>query len=163
MKKLNITYDEMIQSSSLHTLSEIHQQPATWEKTIAQIKREKKQIDEFISKVTSQEDFDIVLTGAGTSEFVGNALFSYLNRVNKYKVKSYGTTDLVSSPENYLSATKPTLLVSFARSGNSPESVGASMLQKLYAVMYIICLLLVIKMEHFRNLQLKKKIVMQFI
>ncbi|MBQ7889988.1 MAG: SIS domain-containing protein [Erysipelotrichaceae bacterium] len=125
MKKLNITYDEMIQSSSLHTVSEIHQQPATWEKTIAQIKREKKQIDEFISKVTLQEDFDIVLTGAGTSEFVGNALFSYLNRVNKYKVKSYGTTDLVASPENYLSATKPTLLVSFARSGNSPESVGA--------------------------------------
>ena len=28
------------------------------------------------------------------------------------------------SPENFLSRTKPTLLVNFGRSGNSPESLG---------------------------------------
>ncbi len=42
-----------------------------------------------------------------------------------HKVKSYGTTDIVATPEAYLSRTKPTLLISFGRSGNSPESVGA--------------------------------------
>ena len=31
----------------------------------------------------------------------------------------------MATPENYLSRTKPTLLISFGRSGNSPESVGA--------------------------------------
>ena len=56
---------------------------------------------------------------------MGNALYSYLNKTNGFKVKSYATTDIVATPENYLSQTRPTLLVSFGRSGNSPESVGA--------------------------------------
>ncbi|MEG0520246.1 MAG: SIS domain-containing protein [Erysipelotrichaceae bacterium] len=109
----------------IFTASEIYQQPSTWAKTIAQIKNEKNDIKKFIANVTDNEDYDIILTGAGTSEFVGNALFSYLNKLTNYKTKSYGTTDIVATPENYLSSTKPTLLVSFGRSGNSPESVGA--------------------------------------
>ena len=71
------------------------------------------------------EDFDVILTGAGTSEFVGNALFPHLAGLLNHKAKSYGTTDIVATPEAYLSRTKPTLLISFGRSGNSPESVGA--------------------------------------
>ena len=67
----------------------------------------------------------MILTGAGTSEFVGNALFPYLAGLLNHKAKSYGTTDIVATPEAYLSRTKPTLLISFGRSGNSPESVGA--------------------------------------
>ncbi len=67
----------------------------------------------------------MILTGAGTSEFVGNALFAHLSGLLNHKAKSYGTTDIVATPEAYLSRTKPTLLISFGRSGNSPESVGA--------------------------------------
>lgn len=107
------------------TATEINQQPATWKKTIAQIKEQKNDLKAFIANVVNNDDYDIILTGAGTSEFVGNALFSYLNKVTNFKAKSYGTTDLVATPENYLSQTKPTLLISFGRSGNSPESVGA--------------------------------------
>lgn len=109
----------------IFTATEIHQQPATWRKTVAQIEASKAELKAFIENVTKNEDYDIILTGAGTSEFVGNALFSYLNKVTNFKTKSYGTTDLVATPENYLSQTKPTLLISFGRSGNSPESVGA--------------------------------------
>ncbi len=107
------------------TATEIHQQPNTWKKTIGQIEAMKDQIDAFIKKTTDEPDFDIILTGAGTSEFVGNALYSYLGKRLDYKVKSYGTTDLVATPANYLSKTKPTLLINFARSGNSPESVAS--------------------------------------
>lgn len=109
----------------IFTATEINQQPATWRKTIAQIRSEKEAIKEFIGHVTSKEDYDIILTGAGTSEYVGNALYSYLGKTNAFKVKSYATTDIVATPENYLSQDKPTLLISFGRSGNSPESVGA--------------------------------------
>lgn len=109
----------------IFTATEINQQPTTWAKTIAQIKNEQKELKEFIANVTSKDDYDVILTGAGTSEFVGNALFSYLNKTTNYKCKSYGTTDIVATPENYLSKNKPTLLVSFGRSGNSPESVAA--------------------------------------
>ncbi len=107
------------------TATEINQQPSTWRKTIAQIEGMKDELKAFIENVTKNEDFDIILTGAGTSEFVGNAIYTYVAKRNNFKVKSYGTTDIVATPEAYLSQNKPTLLVSYGRSGNSPESVGA--------------------------------------
>lgn len=116
---------ELEAEKSVFTATEIHQQPATWKKTIAQVENEKEAIAKFLDNVLSKPDYDVILTGAGTSEFVGNALFSYLGRITDYKVKSYGTTDIVATPENYLHPTRPTLLISFGRSGNSPESVGA--------------------------------------
>ena len=115
----------MKETSSTFTLTEIYQQPATWEKTCSQIREHKDELKKFIDQVVTRDDFDVILTGAGTSEFVGNALFPHLACLLDHKVKSYGTTDIVATPEAYLSRTKPTLLISFGRSGNSPESVGA--------------------------------------
>lgn len=109
----------------IFTASEIAQQPNTWKKTLQQIADQKEQLQTFIDQVVKQEDFDIILTGAGTSEFVGNAIYTYVARRFNFKVKSYGTTDIVATPENYLSTKKPILLVSYGRSGNSPESVAA--------------------------------------
>lgn len=120
-----ITDDKMKETSSTFTLTEIYQQPATWEKTCRQIEEHKEEIQKFIDQVIKCEDYDVILTGAGTSEFVGNALFPHLAGLLNHKAKSYGTTDIVATPEAYLSRTKPTLLISFGRSGNSPESVGA--------------------------------------
>lgn len=120
----NITGDKMKETSSTFTLTEIYQQPATWEKTCSQIREHKDELKKFIDQVVTRDDFDVILTGAGTSEFVGNALFPHLACLLDHKVKSYGTTDIVATPEAYLSRTKPTLLISFGRSGNSPESVG---------------------------------------
>ena len=125
MNIFNITEEEMNQTSSTSTLNEIYQQPKTWKKTLSQITESKDSIKTFIDQVIKCDDFDIILTGAGTSEFIGNSLYPYLNKELNYKVKSYGTTDIVASPENYLSKNKPTLLISFGRSGNSPESIGA--------------------------------------
>lgn len=125
MNIFNIDENQMKKTLSSFTLKEIYQQPKTWLKTLNQIKESRQAIQAFIDKVIKCDDFDVILTGAGTSEFVGNALYSYLNKKLNYKVKSYGTTDIVATPENYLSRTKPTLLISFGRSGNSPESIGA--------------------------------------
>lgn len=120
-----ISNEKMQETSSTFTLTEIYQQPTTWEKTCRQIKEHKDEIQKFIDQVITCDDFDVILTGAGTSEFVGNALFPHLAGLLNHKAKSYGTTDIVATPEAYLSRTKPTLLISFGRSGNSPESVGA--------------------------------------
>lgn len=125
MTIFGFTSEELKVKSATFTATEIHQQPETWAKTINQVKTMKEEIKSFLNQVTSQADYDIILTGAGTSEFVGNALFSYLNKSTNYKVKSYGTTDITATPENYISSVKPTLLISFGRSGNSPESIGA--------------------------------------
>lgn len=125
MDIFSISSEQMQKTSSQFTLQEIYQQPSTWRKTCAQIAACKDELKTFLDQVVKAEDFDIVLTGAGTSEFVGNSLFQALNEKYDYKVKSYATTDIVPSPQNFLSRTKPTILVSFGRSGNSPESLGA--------------------------------------
>lgn len=125
MSIFNITVNQMKDTKSSFTLQEIYQQPKTWLKTLTQIKDNKDSIGQFINNIIKHDDFDIILTGAGTSEFIGNSLYSQLNKILDYKVKSFATTDIVATPENYLSKTKPTLLISFGRSGNSPESIGA--------------------------------------
>lgn len=114
-----------ISCKGVYTSNEIAQQPNTWKKTLHQIKENQNDIQKFINQVILQEDFDIVLCGAGTSEYVGNSIYPFLNEQLQYKVKSYATTDIVAAPEKYLSKTKPTLLISYGRSGDSPESVGA--------------------------------------
>lgn len=125
MSIFGIDAGKMEATSSTFTLQEIYQQPETWKKTCAQLAACKDELQKFIDQVITADDYDIVLTGAGTSEFVGNSLYQALNKRYNHKVKSYGTTDIVPSPESFLSRTKPTILVSFGRSGNSPESLGA--------------------------------------
>ena len=124
MSIFNYTEEQMKESFSTYTIHEIYQQPSTWRKTCAQLAACKEELQKFVDQVVKAEDFDIVLTGAGTSEFVGNSLYHALNQKYDFKVKSYASTDIVPNPEQTLSRTKPTLLVNFGRSGNSPESVG---------------------------------------
>lgn len=121
----NYSEEQMKETSSTFTIHEIYQQPATWRKTCAQLAACKDELQAFLDQVVKADDFDIVLTGAGTSEFVGNSLYHALNKKYNFKVKSYASTDIVPNPEDTLSRTKPTLLVNFGRSGNSPESVGS--------------------------------------
>ena len=125
MSIFNYTEEQMKENFSTFTIHEIYQQPATWRKTCAQLRECKDELQKFLDQVVKAEDFDIVLTGAGTSEFVGNSLYHALNKKYNFKVKSYASTDIVPNPEDTLSRTKPTLLVNFGRSGNSPESVGS--------------------------------------
>ena len=79
MSIFNLTDEKMKETSSTFTAHEIYQQPATWRKTCAQLAACKDELQAFIDQVVKQDDFDIVLTGAGTSEFVGNSLFQALN------------------------------------------------------------------------------------
>ncbi len=66
-----------------------------------------------------------MLTGAGTSAYVGQCLAPALTAALGRRVEAIATTDLVAGADSYLAADTPTLLVSFARSGNSPESTAA--------------------------------------
>lgn len=122
---LGYTEQRLRERSALFTAEEILQQPETWKETISQMEALEPQLRTFLEPVLAEPDFEVILTGAGTSEYVGNALKPALHLPLRGHVQSFGTTDIVASPHTYLSPQKPTLLVSFARSGNSPESVGA--------------------------------------
>lgn len=108
-----------------HTAREISQQPSTWLKTYDIILNNRAEIKDFVQSVINQPDFDIIFTGAGTSEFVGNSLAPLLVEKYDHHVQSIATTDIVATPRQFIHPTKPTLVVSFGRSGNSPESIGA--------------------------------------
>ena len=96
MSIFNLTDEKMKETSSTFTAREIYQQPATWRKTCAQLAACKDELQAFIDQVVKQDDFDIVLTGAGTSEFVGNSLFQALNPKYDFKVKSYASTKILT-------------------------------------------------------------------
>lgn len=129
---LRKTKEQLEALNAYDTAKEITQQPETWLKTLKQVQEEREAINLFINKVLNEQDFDVIFTGAGTSEFVGSNVYPHVAKFVNHKAKSYGTTDILSSPENFLSKTKPTLLVSFARSGNSPESVAVVKLANQY-------------------------------
>lgn len=123
------------------TFNEIHQQPAMWRKELEKLLAAKAEISAFMHKFLTPET-DIVLTGAGTSAFIGDAL-QPLMRDLWGNVRSVPTTDLVTHAAHLLNPDKPLLLVSFARSGNSPESVAAvnlaNKLCKRVAHVFITC------------------------
>lgn len=123
------------------TFNEIHQQPAMWRKELKALLENQEAISAFMHKYLTP-DTDIVLTGAGTSAFIGDALQPVMRGMWK-NVRSVATTDIITHAKYLLSPDKPLLLVSFARSGNSPESVGAvnlaNKLCKNVAHVYITC------------------------
>ena len=125
MTLFNETESVWEERKGIHTAREISQQPDTWLETYNIILSHREEIKNFIEEVTSQDDFDVIFTGAGTSEFVGSSITPLLVEKYDYKVRTVATTDIVATPKLFIHDTKPTLLVSFGRSGNSPESIGA--------------------------------------
>ncbi|KEY60611.1 SIS domain-containing protein [Serratia sp. DD3] len=112
-------------NTSSWTEKEIRQQPACWLQSLKNIDSLRGAIDAFLVPLLQNQALKIVLTGAGTSAFIGDMIAPWLARHTGNNVVAIPTTDLVSNPADYLYADQPTLLVSFARSGNSPESVAA--------------------------------------
>lgn len=111
------------------TTKEIKQQPKLWEETYEIYKEHKDSINRFIENIGKKHgQFRIIFTGAGTSAYVGNTILPYLKKkadIRKHIIESIATTNLVSNPYDFFVEDVPTLLVSFARSGNSPESIAA--------------------------------------
>lgn len=116
------------------TTQEIKQQPELWQEVVDSYVEKKNVIDEFIADIAEKHDeIRVIFNGAGTSAFVGQSIEEYLNKQHAnspFSFFSYATTDIVAKPEEYLVKDIPTVLVSFARSGNSPESIATVELAK---------------------------------
>ena len=108
------------------TAREIAQQPDVWRETERIAASRRDHIDAFLRPLMDRPDLRIILMGAGTSSFAGEILAPALSRRTGRRVDAVATTDVVSNPREYFTDDGPTLLVSFARSGNSPESVAAT-------------------------------------
>ena len=104
-----------------HTISEILQQPSSWRALAGSVNAVKGTL---LSFLTASSDGPIVFTGAGSSAYIGDALRPTVAALTGRTVMAVPTTDLVTHPEDLLPPGNG-LVVSFGRSGNSPESIAA--------------------------------------
>ncbi|HFH9590896.1 TPA: SIS domain-containing protein [Streptococcus pyogenes] len=113
------------------TTKEIKQEPRLWQETMTFFEETRDSLDSFLKRVCKSangNNVHVIFTGAGTSEYIGNTICPYLKKVGnrqRYLFESVASTDLVAAPDYYLVEEETVLSVSFARSGNSPESVAA--------------------------------------
>ena len=116
------------------TTREIKQQPDLWDEAYATYTKRKDEVETYLEKITAKHDnVRVIFTGAGTSAYVGETITPYLKGTvdeKQWDLTSVPTTTLVSNPYQFYKSDRPTLLVSFARSGNSPESVASVELGK---------------------------------
>src|SRR5271157_4996652 len=124
MTRLGRDEGELQALGALWTAREIEQQPAMLRRTHALLLAGKDVVDG-LRPLLDRPAMRAILAGAGTSGFIGDCLAPYLAARLPCRVEAIPTTDLVCAPYLYFAADAPTLLVSFGRSGNSPESVAA--------------------------------------
>lgn len=123
-----LSQEELKKLGSAITTAEIFQQPDLWVETVEIFENNKAKINDFMDNISSEGKIRIIFTGAGTSQYVGDTLVPFLNKHGdrkRYVFSCHATTDIVSSPTEFLFEDETIVLVSFARSGNSPESVAA--------------------------------------
>ncbi|WP_236973923.1 SIS domain-containing protein [Membranihabitans maritimus] len=108
-----------------NTANEIVRQPLLWKKIYKEISIRKNEILAFFHGIKGVDKCNVILTGAGSSAYIGEVLESaFIKNISRYS-RAVATTTIVTHPEIYFTNDRPTIMVSFARSGNSPESVAS--------------------------------------
>jgi tagatose-6-phosphate ketose/aldose isomerase len=113
------------QLGAFHTATEVAQQGRLWADLALNHLEQGQSLRACLQPWLARSDAQVILTGAGSSAYVGQVVAEAWGHHHRCRVRAVATTDLLSHPGFYLSPTQPTLLVSFARSGSSPESLGA--------------------------------------
>lgn len=134
---LEMTTDQLNEIGGFNTTTEIKQQPELWLDTLNIYKENLEAIESFLAEARAMGGgrLSVVFTGAGTSDYVGDTCAPYLRHAGDtklYDFKPIATTDIVSAPRDFLNPDEPTVVVSFARSGNSPESLAAVQVAKTF-------------------------------
>jgi tagatose-6-phosphate ketose/aldose isomerase len=103
-----------------HTLREICQQPETWLRTCGQMVAATEIVKQVHVGIRS-----LALTGSGSSQYAGECICLALQNDLNIQVASVGGGTLLTYGGKALPPERPGLVISLARSGDSPESRGA--------------------------------------
>ncbi|HJT70090.1 MAG TPA: SIS domain-containing protein [Terriglobales bacterium] len=112
--------DQQKQRGYFHTLREILQQPSTWIKTSEQMVHLASTLAPLLAGICN-----LNLTGSGSSEYAGDCVRFLLQSRLGVSAIAVGGGVLLTNGIQSLPPERPGLVVSLARSGDSPESVGA--------------------------------------
>ena len=124
-QKLTFDKASLEKQGAYWTATEICQQPDVWLEAADNIDKIRSDVEKFLQPLLSNKNARIILTGAGTSAYVGESIAPHLTKKLDRNIEAISTTNIVSNPSQYLLKKVPTLLVSYGRSGNSPESLAA--------------------------------------
>jgi tagatose-6-phosphate ketose/aldose isomerase len=117
---LSRTTDEQRRLGYFHTIREICQQPLTWLQTSAVMGNHTDRITSALSGVQS-----ITLTGSGSSEYAADCVRLPLQNELGVTTQAIGGGTFLTQGKSAFPFGRPGLMVSLARSGDSPESAGA--------------------------------------
>ena len=112
--------EEQRKAGYFHTLHEILQQPATWRRTARELTTQAGSLEATVVGLKT-----LVLTGSGSSEYAGECVRLPLQNRLGVAAQTIGGGMLLTHGRAAIGPGRPGLMVSFARSGDSPESVGA--------------------------------------
>ncbi|MEB6570826.1 SIS domain-containing protein [Staphylococcus auricularis] len=110
-----------------HTYREIKQQPQTLKQTYDIVQSKKDAFNQFMKNIAQQQSdkkLKVLFTGAGSSAYVGDIarIACRTGQFQQFDFESVPTTHFVTDPQVYIDDQTAYLVVSFARSGNSPET-----------------------------------------
>jgi tagatose-6-phosphate ketose/aldose isomerase len=114
-----------VSARPFQTVVEIAQQPAAWRRTLAVLRARRAETAAFLAAAGGGEPPALMLAGAGSSEYAGRSVEAALRRTLKSDVSTVPTTHLVTHAETVFHPGRNYVLVSLARSGNSPESMAS--------------------------------------
>ncbi len=118
--------EERVKKGIEYTPAEIAAQPRLWTENFENLKKQKEEILAFLdANVFSKPNPRVTLTGAGSSAHVGLSTQNLLRQKWQLDVDTRPTTDVITHWDSIFLKKADNVLVSFARSGNSPESVAA--------------------------------------
>ena len=111
----------------VHTAHEIQQQPDTWLETVSSALSHRRMLRErlALADVVGGGTGVVVLTGSGSSHYVAECAAIPLQRRLRVPVRAASSGELLTHLDGSIPAGRPGMIVSLARSGDSPESAGA--------------------------------------
>jgi tagatose-6-phosphate ketose/aldose isomerase len=115
-----LSREEQEREGYFHTLREIRQQPVTWLDTMQRMLAKSAELSKLVDGIRS-----LVLTGSGSSEYAGSCVRLVLQNALGIGAQTIGGGALLTHGVNAIPPERPGLMLSLARSGDSPESVAA--------------------------------------
>jgi tagatose-6-phosphate ketose/aldose isomerase len=112
--------EEQRQLGYYHTLREICQQPFTWIQTCDLMRRHTVNLQSTLGGASA-----LILTGSGSSEYAADCVRLPLQDELGVVTQAIGGGALLAHGGKAIPPGRPCLMVSLARSGDSPESAGA--------------------------------------
>jgi tagatose-6-phosphate ketose/aldose isomerase len=126
------------------TAREIAQQPTTWKETRRIFEGHADRLRTFLEAAGVAGPLElrptVVLTGAGTSDYIGQVLTLLLRTEWGCETQAIASTDLLANMAEYIVPGRRYLMISFSRSGDSPEGVTvlAQALEKYPEIAHLI-------------------------